>query len=282
MSTESETPEAAEAPQADPAVVPVRALMEAGVHYGHQTKRWNPKMRPYIYGARDGVHIINLGRTQYLFRDAYNFVSRLVARRGHVLFVGTKPQARDIIQQEATRARQFFVVHRWLGGMLTNWETIKKSIERLRGFEKMAEDGTMERLPKKEILRVEKQRQKLELNLGGIKNMGELPGAVFVVDPKRERIAVAEARKLKIPVVALTDTNCDPDLVDHVIPANDDAIRSIRLFSSRIAEACIHGGRSGQRHREQGDLVDVGHVGAAATDGDVPVVMKKRPGSSEG
>ena len=278
MSEETET--TAAEPIANPAIIPVRALMEAGVHYGHQTKRWNPKMRQYIYGARDGVHIVNLGRTQYLFRDAYDFVSRIISRGGHVLFVGTKPQARDIVKEEAARAKQYFVVHRWLGGMLTNWETIKKSIERLRAYEQMAEDGTLERLPKKEILQANQQRERLEQNLGGIKNMTEIPSIMFVVDPKRERIAIGEARKLKIPVVALTDTNCNPDVVDYVIPGNDDAIRSIRLFSSRIADACLIGSR-GQRQRDH-EFTEVGHAGASATDADVKVVMRKRPAAGTG
>ncbi len=266
----------------NPSVIPVRILMEAGAHYGHQTKRWNPKMKPYIYGARDGVHIVNLSRTQYLFRDAYNFVSSAVSRGGDVLFVGTKPQAGSVIQEEARKAKQFFVTHRWLGGMLTNWETIKKSIERLRTYEQMREDGTMERLPKKEILKVSKQQTKLEMNLGGIKNMNGIPRVMFVVDPRREKIAVAEARKLGIKVVAITDTNCDPDQVDYIIPGNDDAIRAIRLFASRIGEACLEGARG--RRRGAVDPEDMllhapGTGVAGAASGDVQVVQRQRPGA---
>lgn len=269
------------APIENPSIIPVRILMEAGAHYGHQTKRWNPKMKPYIYGARDGVHIVNLSRTQYLFRDAYNFVSSAVSRGGDVLFVGTKPQAGSVIQEEARRAGQYFVTHRWLGGMLTNWETIKKSIERLRTYEQMREDGTIERLPKKEILKVTKQQTKLEMNLGGIKNMNGLPRVMFVVDPRRERIGVAEARKLGIKVVAITDTNCDPDLVDYIIPGNDDAIRAIRLFASRIGEACIEGARG--RRRTNVDPEDmVRHAPTAvAVGGPVEIVQRVRPAAAD-
>ena len=219
----------------------VRALLEAGVHFGHQTKRWNPKMRPYIYGARNGTHIIDLDQTTKLFDRAYDFISESVARGGNVLMVGTKRQAQDIIREEALRSSMFFVNNRWLGGTLTNFKTIKQGLDRLRAIERMAEDGTYEQLPKKEVIRLEKERARLEKYLGGLKNMGGLPHVMFVVDPSMERIAVHEARKLGIPVVGITDTNCDPDKVDIVIPGNDDAIRSIKLISSRIADACMEG-----------------------------------------
>jgi small subunit ribosomal protein S2 len=221
--------------------LPLRALIEAGVHFGHQTKRWNPKMRRFIYGARNGVHIIDLDQTAHLFKKTYDFLVDTVGRGGHVLFVGTKRQAQDIVQEEAQRAQMFFVTNRWLGGTLTNFRTIKQGLDRLRSLERMKDDGTYEQLPKKEVSRLEKERERLEKYLGGLKSMGGLPHAVFVIDPHQEQIAVSEARRLFIPVVAITDTNCDPDLVDFVIPGNDDAIRSIKLVTSRIADACIEG-----------------------------------------
>jgi small subunit ribosomal protein S2 len=238
MSEILETP-APVAPAGPP--LSVRALLDAGVHFGHQTKRWNPKMRPYIYGARNGVHIVDLDQTARMFQRAYDFVVHTVARGGHLLFVGTKRQAQDIIIEEATRASMFFVTNRWLGGTLTNFRTIKGGLERLRTLERMKEDGTYEQLPKKEVIRLEKERERFEKYLGGLKNMGQLPSAMFVIDPHQETIAVAEARRLQIPVIAITDTNCDPDLVDYLIPGNDDAIRSIRLITSRIADACVEG-----------------------------------------
>jgi small subunit ribosomal protein S2 len=219
----------------------VRSLLEAGVHFGHQTKRWNPKMRPYIFGSRNGTHIIDLDQTARLFNKAYDFVSEAVSRGGNVLFVGTKRQAQDIVQEEAHRSAMFFVNNRWLGGTLTNFRTIKQGLDRLRALERMQEDGTYEQLPKKEVIQLEKERARLEKYLGGLKNMGGLPHVVFVVDPAQELIAVHEARKIGIPVVAITDTNCDPDSIDFVIPGNDDAIRSIKLIASRVADACIEG-----------------------------------------
>ncbi len=219
----------------------VRALLEAGVHFGHQTKRWNPKMRPYIYGARNGTHIIDLDQTAKLFDRAYDFISESVARGGNVLMVGTKRQAQDIIREEALRSSMFFVNNRWLGGTLTNFRTIKQGLDRLRTLERMQEDGTYEQLPKKEVIKLEKERARLEKYLGGLKNMGGLPHVMFVVDPSMEGIAVHEARKLGIPVVGITDTNCDPDQVDIVIPGNDDAIRSIKLITSRVGDACMEG-----------------------------------------
>ncbi|MBL8603211.1 MAG: 30S ribosomal protein S2 [Myxococcales bacterium] len=223
------------------APLPVRALLEAGVHFGHQTKRWNPKMRPFIYGARGGIHIIDLDQTSRLFTRAYNYVTDVVGKGGHVLFVGTKRQAQEIVQEEALRAGQHFVTNRWLGGTLTNFRTIRSGIERLRAIETMKADGTYENLPKKETLGLEKERIRLEEYIGGLKNMGGLPGVVFIIDPALEDIAVKEARKLGIPIMAITDTNCDPDLIDFPIPGNDDAIRSIKLITARIADAAIEG-----------------------------------------
>ncbi|MCL2013143.1 MAG: 30S ribosomal protein S2 [Cystobacterineae bacterium] len=221
--------------------ITVRQMLEAGVHFGHQTKRWNPKMKPYIFGARNGIYIIDLQKTVHLARAAFRFVREVASRGKSVLFVGTKRQAQEVIQEEARRAGQYWVTTRWLGGTLTNFKTIKQGIDRLKGLEKMAEDGTYERLPKKEVARLEREREKLEKNLGGIKEMAQLPGCVFIIDPKKEQIAVNEAARLGIPVIGMVDTNCDPQGLDYLIPANDDAIRSIRLFSSRIAEAAIEG-----------------------------------------
>lgn len=226
-------------------VMTMRAMLEAGVHFGHQTKRWNPKMRQYIYGARNGIHIIDLQKTLPLFIRAYNRVLEASAAGQAVLFVGTKKQAQDVIKEEAARAGMYYVTNRWLGGTLTNYRTVNKSIETLRNIETTL-DGGGEGLTKKELLRLDRQRIKLDRNLGGIKDMKGLPGVVFVVDPRKERIAVAEANKLEIPVIAVCDSNCDPDIVDYVIPGNDDAIRSIRLFTARIADACLLGQRLGR------------------------------------
>ena len=219
----------------------LRALIDAGVHFGHQTKRWNPRMRPYIYGARNGIHIIDLDQTAELFKRAYAFIADTVGRGGHVLFVGTKRQAAEVVREEAERAGQYFATGRWLGGTLTNYRTMKGGIDRLRNIEQQIEDGTIDSLRKKEALSIRREGEKLEKYLGGIKMMNGLPSALFIIDPHNEHIAVNEARKLHIPIVALTDTNCDPDLIDFVIPGNDDAIRSIKLISSRIADACIEG-----------------------------------------
>jgi len=219
----------------------MREMLEAGVHFGHQTNRWNPKMAKYIFGARNGIYIIDLQQTVPLFAKAHKFLVETTAKGQKVLFVGTKKQAQDVILEHANRADQFFVNNRWLGGTLTNYRTIKQSLDRLRAIEKMAEDGTFEKLTKKEVLTLTRERLKLEKNLGGVKDMNKLPGAVFVVDIRKEHIAVAEARKLGIPVVAVVDTNCDPDTVDYVVPGNDDAIRSIRIFVSAAADACLEG-----------------------------------------
>ena len=223
------------------AVINMKELLEAGVHFGHQTRRWNPKMKPYIFGARNGIHIIDLQKTVRLFKTTYEFIVRTVSEGYPVLFVGTKKQGHDSIVEESERCGMFFIVNRWLGGTLTNFQTIKKSIKRLKDIERMKEDGSINRYTKKEILKMEKELFKLEKNLGGIKNMDELPGAIFVVDPRREKIAVKEGRKLGIPVIAIADSNCDPDEIDFILPGNDDAIRAIRLFCSKIANACIEG-----------------------------------------
>jgi small subunit ribosomal protein S2 len=234
------------------AVVSMKQLLEAGVHFGHQTRRWNPKMKPYIFGARNGIYIIDLQRTVKLFRFAYQFTVNSAAAGETVLFVGTKRQAQDAIREEAERCGMFFINHRWLGGMLTNFKTIKKGIDRLKELDSMTEDGTINRFPKKEILSLQREREKLEKNLGGIKDMSRLPGAIYVVDPHKEKIAVAEANRLGIPVVAIVDTNCDPDVIDYAIPGNDDAIRAIRLITSKIADACLEGR---QRYEEMSQAV---------------------------
>ena len=230
----------------------LHALIDAGVHFGHQTKRWNPKMRPYIYGARNGIHIINLDHTAQLFNRAYRFVVETVARGGHVLFVGTKRQAADVIAEEAVRAGQFYITGRWLGGTLTNFRTVKTGIERLRDLERQEEDGSMNMLLKKEALSLRREREKLDKYLGGIKMMESVPAAIFVVDPHAEHIAVKEGMRLRIPIIALTDTNCDPDPIDFIIPGNDDAIRSIRLVTSRIADACVEGSQRRRSSMSQG------------------------------
>ncbi len=231
----------------------LKALVEAGVHFGHQTSRWNPKMRPYIYGARGGIHIIDLDKTAQLFKRAYHFVVEQVARGGHVLFVGTKRQAAEVVEEEASRAGQFYVTGRWLGGTLTNFRTVKKGIDRLRELEEMEQGGELDRLSKKDALRLQREKEKLEKFLGGIKMMNGLPAVLFVVDPTHEHIAVREGRKLHIPVIALIDSNGDPDLVDYPIPGNDDAIRSIKLVTSRLADACLEG-QQRRRDRDAGDF----------------------------
>jgi small subunit ribosomal protein S2 len=220
----------------------MKDLLEAGVHFGHQTKRWNPKMKEYIFGERNGIYIMDLGKTVKLFRQAEEFVTQLAAEGRTILFVGTKRQAQDVVAEEAARCGMFYVNQRWLGGLLTNFSTIQRSLGRLRDLEAMVTDGRYETLSKKEIARNEKEKRKLQRNLDGIRGMGRLPDAVFVVDTRKEKIAVDEARKLKIPVIGIVDTNCDPDEVDFVIPGNDDALRAIRLFASRVADA-VMGGR---------------------------------------
>ncbi len=220
-------------------VITMKQLLEAGVHFGHQTRRWNPKMDRYIYMERNGIYIIDLQQTVKKFDEAYNFIKEVVAGGKGVLFVGTKKQAQETIKDEAKRCEMFFVNQRWLGGMLTNYKTIRKRVFRLKELEKMEADGAFEVLSKKEVAKLRNEWERLERFLGGIKDMDKLPGAVFVVDPRKEKIAVAEARKLHIPVVAIVDTNCDPDEIDYVIPGNDDAIRAVRLISAKIADAVL-------------------------------------------
>ncbi len=223
------------------AYVTIRELLEAGVHFGHQTRRWNPKMKRYIFGARNGIYIIDLQQTVKMFRTAYDFIVKTAAEGKSVLFVGTKKQASESIYEEANRAEEFYVQNRWLGGMLTNFQTIKKTIDRFDYLTTIENDGTIENYPKKERLKMGKEKIKLESDIGGISKMKSLPGAIFVIDPKNEAIAVREGKRLGIPIVAVVDTNCDPDDIDYVIPGNDDAIRSIRLFASKVADACIEG-----------------------------------------
>jgi len=223
------------------AEVTMKELLEAGVHFGHETKRWDPRMKPYIFGARNGIYIIDLQKTVQLFKETYQFVRDIASKGEYVLFVGTKKQAQESILEESTRCKMFYVNHRWLGGMLTNFQTIKRSIDRLKKLEAMKNEEIYNLLPKKEILGLEKERVKLERVLGGIKNMDRLPGAIFVVDPNKEKIAVHEARKIGIPSIGVVDTNCNPEDVDYLIPGNDDAIRAIRLISSKIADAVNEG-----------------------------------------
>jgi len=223
--------------------ISMKLLLEAGVHFGHQTNKWNPKMKPYIFGARNNIYIIDLQQTVGLFQAAYNFIVDTASDGGEILFVGTKKQAQESIREEATKCDMPYVSQRWLGGMLTNFGTIKKSIDRLNYLDKIFSDDSIKAFPKKEILLLQKEKEKLEKILGGIRGMKNIPSAVFIVDPKRESIAVNEARKLKLPIVAIVDTNCDPDEIDYVIPGNDDAIRAIKLFSSKFAEAIAEGKR---------------------------------------
>lgn len=223
------------------AYITMKELLEAGVHFGHQTKRWNPKMKQYIFGARNGIYIIDLQKTVRMFKTAYDFVVDTVANGQSVLFVGTKKQARESIYEEANRCEMFYIHNRWLGGMLTNFQTIKQSIDRLNHLNTIQNDGSINLFPKKERLKLSKEQGKLDNNLGGIRNMVKLPGAIFIVDPKNEAIAVREGMRLNIPIIAIVDTNCDPDEIDYILPGNDDAIRAIRLLTSRVADACIAG-----------------------------------------
>ncbi len=221
--------------------ITMKELLEAGVHFGHQTKRWNPKMKEYIFGERNGIYIIDLQKTLKMFKEASKFVQDLAAEGRVILFVGTKRQAQDAISEEAQRCSMFYVNQRWLGGLLTNWVTVQKSVKRLKELDEMATDGRYDLLPKKEVIKLERERKHLQANLAGIKNMTRLPDAIFVIDSNKEQIAVREARKLGIPVVAVVDTNCDPSEVDYVIPGNDDALRAIRLFTSKISESIAEG-----------------------------------------
>jgi len=222
----------------------MKELLEAGVHFGHQTKRWNPKMKEYVFGERNGIYIIDLQKTLKMFKEASRFVTEQVAEGKLVLFVGTKRQAQDAIAEEATRSGMFYVNSRWLGGLLTNWVTVQKSVKRLKELDEMATDGRYELLPKKEVIKLERERKHLQANLAGIKNLNRLPDLLFVIDSNKEQIAVKEARKLGIPVVAVVDTNCDPSEVDYVIPGNDDALRAIRLFASKIADSVVEGSQA--------------------------------------
>jgi len=243
------------------ASITMKELLEAGVHFGHQTKRWNPRMKPYIFGERNGIYIIDLQKTLHLFREAAQVVTELASQGKSFLFVGTKRQAQDAIAEESARCNMFFVNQRWLGGLLTNFATIQKSVRRLKDLEAMKADGRYELLPKKEVTRLERQRKALDKNLSGIKNMPGLPDAIFVIDSRKEEIAVAEARRLKIPVMAVVDTNCDPDMIDHVIPGNDDALRAIRLFTSRIADAILEGRALGSKAAEAGAAAEGASAG---------------------
>ncbi|SHF31892.1 SSU ribosomal protein S2P [Seinonella peptonophila] len=229
------------------AVVSMKQLLEAGVHFGHQTRRWNPKMSKYIFTERNGIYIIDLQKTVKMMEQSYHFVREIARNGGTVLFVGTKKQAQDAVKEEAIRCDMFYVNHRWLGGTLTNFQTIRKRIDRLHQLERMEEDGTFAVLPKKEVVLLKKEQAKLEKFLGGIKQMEKLPDAIFIIDPRKERIAVAEARKLNIPIISIVDTNCDPDEIDHIIPGNDDAIRAVRLFTSKIADAVLEGKQGEQQ-----------------------------------
>jgi small subunit ribosomal protein S2 len=255
--------------------IAMKDLLEAGVHFGHQTKRWNPKMKPYIFGERNGIYILDLEQTVRLFRRAEEFVTNLAAEGKTVLFVGTKRQAQDVIAEEAQRSGMYFVNQRWLGGLLTNFSTIQRSLGRLRDIEAMATDGRYDTLSKKEIARAEKEKRKLLKNLEGIRQMSRLPDAVFVVDTRKEKIAVDEARKLKIPVIGIVDTNCDPDEVDFVIPGNDDALRAIRLFASRIADAVVSG--RGMRESRQAEEAAAQAEEAAAAEAAARLTRSVRP-----
>jgi small subunit ribosomal protein S2 len=260
------------------AYVTMKELLEAGVHFGHQTKRWNPKMKPYIFGARNGIYIVDLQKTVRMFRNAYDFIAETVANGQSVLFVGTKKQARDSIYEEANRCEMFYVHNRWLGGMLTNFQTIKQSIDRLNHLNEIQEDETINLYTKKERLKLGKERIKLDNNLGGIRSMSRLPGAVFIVDPKNEAIAVREAKRLNIPTVAIVDTNCNPDDIDYIIPGNDDAIRAIRLITSKIADACMEGKEQlaekeqAEADKEIDDVSEISSVSAELKEGERKVI----------
>ncbi len=255
----------------------VKEMLQAGLHFGHQTRRWNPKMKPYIYGPRNGIYIINLDLSKRMFDTACEFVTDAVAKEGSILFVGTKRQAQTIIKDEAKRCGMHYVDHRWLGGMLTNFQTIKNSIERLKSIESMQEDGSINRFPKKEILLMEKERIKLERNVGGIKHMRKLPSVIFVIDPKKETIAIAEAKKLNIPLVVLADTNCDPDGIEYLVPGNDDALRSIRLITGQVAEAVL----AGQAHLDGDDASDEAMQAAMGDAGVEQVEAAEEPVAEE-
>ncbi|MCB9541955.1 MAG: 30S ribosomal protein S2 [bacterium] len=254
--------------------IEIRELLEAGVHFGHQTARWNPKMRQYIYGARNGIHILDLQKTVPLFDQAFNYIQSIASRGESVLFVGTKKQAQEVVRAHAARCGMYHVTHRWLGGTLTNFRTIKGSIERLRRIERMLTDGTADALTKKEILKLYREQEKLESNLGGIKNMENLPGAVFIIDTIKEHIAVDEARKLGIKVVAIVDSNSDPENIDYPIPGNDDAIRSIELFTARVADAVLAGRRNHNDRFSGGQDINFGEAQLGQSEGGPSVSIK--------
>jgi small subunit ribosomal protein S2 len=247
--------------------ITMKELLEAGVHFGHQTKRWNPKMKEYIFGERNGIYIIDLQKTLKMFKEASKFVQDLAAEGRIILFVGTKRQAQDAIAEEAQRCSMFYVNQRWLGGLLTNWVTVQKSVKRLKELDEMATDGRYDLLPKKEVIKLERERKHLQANLAGIKNMTRLPDAIFVIDSNKEQIAVRESRKLGIPVVAVVDTNCDPSEVDYVIPGNDDALRAIRLFTSKISESIAEGVHA----RDDKAMADIQAVAVPEPAVEVPV-----------
>ena len=238
------------------AAISMKQLLEAGVHFGHQTRRWNPKMKRYIFTERNGIYIIDLQKTVKKVDEAYNYVRELAANGGTLLFVGTKKQAQDSVRDEAIRSGMYYVNQRWLGGTLTNFQTIRKRIERLKSIEKMEEDGTFEVLPKKEVVNLLKEKERLVKFLGGIKDMKKVPDALFVIDPRKERIAIAEAHKLNIPIIGIVDTNCDPDEIDYVIPANDDAIRAVKLLTGKMADAILEGRQGEETAEEEAQAVE--------------------------
>jgi small subunit ribosomal protein S2 len=252
------------------ATITMKELLEAGVHFGHQTKRWDPRMKEYIFGERNGIYIIDLQKTLKMFKEASKFVTELAASGKVILFVGTKRQAQDAIAEEATRCGMFYINQRWLGGLLTNWVTVQKSVKRLQELDEMATDGRYELLTKKEVIRLERERKHLQANLAGIKSMRRLPDAIFVVDSSNEAIAVKEARKLGIPVVAVVDTNCDPTVVDYVIPGNDDALRAIRLFTSKIADSVAEGAAAATDKQFVTEMAGVAGELEAPVNGEVP------------
>lgn len=255
------------------AVVSMKQLLEAGVHFGHQTRRWNPKMAAYIFTERNGIYIIDLQKTVRKVEEAYNYVKELAANGGSLLFIGTKKQAQEAIKEEAARCGMFYVSERWLGGTLTNFRTIRSRVERLRRIEAMETDGSFEVLPKKEVLALRKEKVRLERFLGGIRDMNRLPTAVFIVDPRKERIAVAEARALGIPIIAIVDTNCDPDEVDYVIPGNDDAIRAVKLLAGKMAEAVLEG-RQGEQMQDGYTRSETGEIEAYSTELDASLAAE--------
>ena len=257
-----------------PVNVTMKEMLEAGVHFGHQTHRWNPKMKPYIYGAKNGIYIINLQKTFPLFVEAVNFVRTTVSRGQQILFVGTKRQAQEVVEEQAKRCQMPYVTFRWLGGMLTNFATIRQSLEKIDTINQKLAEGSVEKLLKKEVLRLEKQRNKLMRNLGGVQNLKGTPGAIFIVDPVKERIAVAEARRLKLPVVAMVDTNGDPDVVDYPIPSNDDAIRAIRLFAASMADAAIEGMEINKQQILS--ITDKATAVESGTESPVEVIVKRK------